>query len=297
MNELAEEFDDDEIEIEIVDDTPEADQGRPRLSDEDMPEEPDEEELSKYSAGVKKRFGQMSYKLNEERRRKEEVTREREAAVQFAETIKKENERLRKSLFEGEGLFMDQAKQRVVSELEKAKAEYKSAYESGDPDALTEAQMKLTDLKNEEYKLRDYKPQQLPEPVDVQSSNQKIRKPDEKAAKWAEKNSWFMKDKAMTGYAMGVHEELIAKGIDPNAEEYYTTIDSAMRRTFPNHFDTGEMVRQPQRQSGSVVAPAGRSAPASSRNKVTLTASEAAIAKRLGVSLKDYAAQKMKDAR
>jgi hypothetical protein len=286
-----------DLEVEVVDDTPEGDKGRPRISDDEMPDEPDEEELARYSAGVQKRMKQYAFKNNEQRRRTDEAIREREAAVDFANKVKSENDRLRKTLQDGETVFVDQAKQRVVSELERAKSEYKAAYESGDPDALTEAQMKLTDLKNEEYKLRDYKPQAMPEPIDVSAPTAKVRKPDDRAQKWAEKNEWFMKDKAMTGLAMGVHEELIAKGIDPNQDEYYTTIDSALRRAFPDKFDDGTLVRQPQRQSGSVVAPAGRSAPASSRNKVTLTASEAAIAKRLGVSLQAYAAQKMKEAR
>jgi phage I-like protein len=42
------------------------------------------------------------------------------------------------------------------------------------------------------------------------------------------------------------------------------------------------------------VAPGGRNT-AAPRNKVVITSSEAAIAKRLGLSNKEYAAQKLKD--
>lgn len=111
---------------------------------------------------------------------------------------------------------------------------------------------------------------------------------------WAEKNSWFMKDKAMTGFAMGVHEDLVAQGIDPKSDLYYSKIDDAVRRTFPDRFDDGSTEEKaPRRQAGPVVAPAARSTKAP--RKIVLTSTEAALAKRLGVPLKVFAAQKLKD--
>jgi hypothetical protein len=112
--------------------------------------------------------------------------------------------------------------------------------------------------------------------------------------KWAEKNDWFMKDKAMTGYVMGVHEDLVGQGIDPTSDLYYSKIDSAVRRTFPDKFDDGSIEEKaPRRQAGSVVAPAARSTKAP--RKIVLTSTEVALAKRLGVPLKAFAAQKLKD--
>jgi hypothetical protein len=111
---------------------------------------------------------------------------------------------------------------------------------------------------------------------------------DDKAIDWASRNEWFQKDKAMTGYAYGIHEELVEDGIDPRSDEYYRQIDSKMREAFPHKFGH-------QRQQGTVVAPSSRSTKAP--RKVTLTQSQVALAKRLGISPEKYAAQLMKETR
>jgi hypothetical protein len=122
-----------------------------------------------------------------------------------------------------------------------------------------------------------------------------VPKPDERARVWVEKNSWFNEDRGMQRYAMLIHEELIENGVDSTSNSYYSRIDAAMRQRYPDRFDDAPVeVRQPQRQAGSVVAPGGRNTPVS-RHKVVISSSEAAIAKRLGLSIQQYAAQKLKD--
>ena len=99
----------------------------------------------------------------------------------------------------------------------------------------------------------------------------------------------------MTRFAMLVHEELLESGVDSSSEVYYTKINEALRSRYPDRFaDVEPEVRQPHRKAGSVVAPGGRNTSAP-RNKVVITSSEAAIAKRLGLSIQQYAAQKLKD--
>jgi hypothetical protein len=190
-----------------------------------------------------------------------------------------------------------QTKARIASELASAKSEYKAAYESGDADAVIAAQEKLIHLQGENTRVNNYRPQQpapVAAPTAATPAKPTIAKPDDRAMKWAEENEWFTKDKAMTGFALGFHEDLVSQGIDPKSDLYYSKINAAVRRTFPDKFDdvpTEE--KAPRRQAGSVVAPAARSTKAP--RKVVLTSSEAALAKRLGVSLQVYAAQKLKD--
>jgi hypothetical protein len=143
----------DEIEVEIQDDTPEEDRGRPRKaeseSESDTPaveEDDDDADLGKHSESVQKRIKKLKFEYHEERRRKETADREREAAVQYAQQIKGENDRLRKNLNEGESVLITQAKARIASELSSAKSAYKVAYEAGDPDAVLDAQEKLSKL-------------------------------------------------------------------------------------------------------------------------------------------------------
>jgi hypothetical protein len=289
--------DDDDFEIEVVDDTPELDRGKPRRAEDADPQLPEDEEIQSYSEGVQKRIKQLKFEYHEERRRKEEAARLQEEALRYAQRVKTENDRLRKTLEEGEGVLVNQAKGRVAAELDKAKAAYKAAYESGDSDALIEAQERLTTLQTEKMRYDSYKPQprqaQTPAPEYTRPQPQPP-KPDAKAVAWAQKNTWFERDSEMTGYAYGLHEKLVKSGVDPRSDEYYNQIDRAVRRVFPDKFDDGQIEEvAPQRQAGNVVAPAARSG--KKPRKVQLTSSEVALAKRLGLSNEQYAAQKMKE--
>jgi hypothetical protein len=212
--------------------------------------------------------------------------------------MQEENENLRKTLEEGEGVLVNQAKGRVSAEIDKAKTAYKTAYESGDPDALIEAQARLSELQVEKSKYDSYRPQPRPKPeIDPVYEQETIEppRPSEMGMKWAEKNTWFQNDPEMTGYAFGVHEKLIKSGIAPDTEEYYTKIDDAVRRVFPDKFDDGPIIEEsaPQRQAGNVVAPAPRSG--KKPRKVQLTSTQVSLAKRLGLSNEQYAAQLMKE--
>ena len=289
--------DDDGFEIEVVDDTPEEDRGKPRRAEGADPKVPDDDEIQSYSEGVQKRIKQLKFEYHEERRAKEEAARLQEEALKYAQQIQQENERLRKTLEEGEGVLVNQAKGRVAAELDKAKAAYKAAYETGDPDALIEAQEKLTMLQNEKMRYENYKPQprqqEAPQPQYQQPTPQPNR-PSDRALQWAQRNDWFEKDSEMTGYAYGLHEKLVKSGVAPDTEEYYNQIDNAVRRVFPDRFDDVSFEETaPQRQTGNVVAPAARSG--KKPRKVQLTSTQVSLAKRLGLSNEQYAAQLMKD--
>ena len=288
---------DDKFEIEIVDDTPEEDRGRPRKAEDAEPEIPDEDELDKYSEGVQKRMKKMTYEVNEQRRNKEEAIRLREEALRYAESIKAENERLRQSLEQGEQTLVNQAKGRVQAELDRAKVAYKEAIDSGDSDLILEANDKVTALRIEADKIDSYKPAKRPAPQPQPQYQQQapaVPQVDPRAVEWGKRNTWFEKDPEMTGFAYGVHQRLVQSGIDPNTDQYYTEIDKAMKKVFPDKFDDGQIEEQaPQRQAGSVVAAPSRTTKKS--RTVRLTSTQASLAKRLGLSNEQYAAQLMKD--
>jgi len=293
------EEDDGSFEIEVVDDTPEEDQGKPRRAENTEPKIPSDDEVEKYSEGVQKRIKQLKFEFHEERRAKEEAARMQEEALRYAQQIKAENDRLKKTLDEGEATLISQAKGRIDAQLDKAKAAYKAAYESGDPDALLAAQEQLTTIQNEKYRVDNYKPQQrvqqqAPQPTYQQPAAQPP-KVDQKALEWGKRNDWFEKDPEMTGYAYGLHEKLVKQGIDPRSDQYYDEIDKSIRRVFPDRFDDGLIEEEaPHRQHGSVVA-----APSKTTKKprtVRLTSTQASLAKRLGLTNEQYAAQLMKEA-
>jgi hypothetical protein len=287
--------DNDELQIEVQDDTPEKDRGKPKAPDK-TEDGADDDDLEGYSESVKKRISKLKFDQHSERRAKEEAVRLREEALSYAQKVRNENEELRKAYSEGETAFVSQTKARVESELAATRIAYKAAYESGDADAVLAAQEKLFQLQGQAERVASYKPRPAAEPEapPTQQAAPKIPKPDDRAMKWAEENTWFMKDKAMTGYAMGLHEDLVAEGVDPTSDLYYSKINAAVRRTFPDKFDDGTTEEKaPRRQTGPVVAPAVRSTKAP--RKVVLTSTEVALAKRLGVPIEKYAAQKLKD--
>jgi hypothetical protein len=297
-NEIEVDLDDNnELQIEIQDDTPERDRGKPKAPDKTETQDgADDEDLEGYSESVKKRISKLKFDQHSERRAKEEAIRLREEALSYAEKVRKDNDDLRRAYAEGETAFVSQSKARVDSELAATRVAYKAAYESGDADAVLAAQEKLIQLQNQSERISNYRPRQAAqaEAPPAQQAAPNIPKPDDRAMKWAEENTWFMKDKAMTGYAMGVHENLVAEGVDPKSELYYSKINEAVRRTFPDKFDDGiTEEKAPRRQAGPVVAPAARSTKAP--RKVVLTSTEVALAKRLGVPIEKYAAQKLKD--
>lgn len=219
--------------------------------------------------------------------------------MRYAQQIKSENEQLRKNLDAGEETLIGQAKGRIEAQLDKAKSAYKAAYESGDPDALIEAQEQLTTLKVEADRVNNYKPQVRTAPQQQPQYAQptpQANKPDVKALEWGKKNTWFENPETpeMTGFAYGVHQKLVQSGIDPRSDSYYDEIDKAMRKAFPDKFDDGQIEEEaPQRQSSSVVAAPSRTT--KKPRTVRLTSTQASLAKRLGISNEQYVAQMLKD--
>lgn len=279
------------LEVEIVDDTPEQDRGRPRRPDDQEPDVPDDDEIQNYSDNVQSRIKKLKFEFHEERRRKEESERIRDEAVKYAQKLYDENKKLQENLSKGETALVQQAKGRVEAELEKAKVSYKQAYETGDTDAIIAAQERMATLAAEKNRFERYRPKKSQPQQEFTPPQQQVQprvaEPDPEAKEWAERNPWFGKDKSMTGFAYGLHEELVESGIDPRSSEYYQQIDQRVREAFPNKFGAQ------QRQQGSVVAPATRSS--KSPRKITLTQSQVALAKRLGLSPEQYAAQMLKE--
>tara|TARA_A100001035_G_C27782606_1_gene502570 strand:+ start:2478 stop:3377 length:900 start_codon:yes stop_codon:yes gene_type:complete len=247
-----------------------------------------DEDLSEYSEGVKKRISKLTNRFREEERQKQ-------SAITYAESIKKQNEELKARLEKLDNNYVGEFDNRVTAQAAAAKEEYKKALESGDADALYDAQQKIARIANEEANLNrlkaqreeQAKQQETVQPQQPQQPQQPV-KPDPRAERWAQDNEWFGQDQTMTYAAFGVHKTLIEQeGFDPNSEDYYTELDRRMRTEFPHKFsDTRTQSSTPRVASAG--ATASRSATRGKRT-VKLTPSQIAIAKRLGVPLEEYA--------
>lgn len=290
---------DNDIEIEVVDDTPPQDRGRPRRAEGEKPYDPSDDEIANYSEDVQKRIKRLRFEFHEERRGKESAERERIAAEEFARKVFQENQRLQKMVEEREALAVKAAQDRVKAELVQAEREAREAYESGDPAKVVEANRRIANLTMDERQVSNWQPPRRQEPqVQVQAPAPRVPEPDPMAVDWARDNEWFGKDKRMTAFAYGVHEELVQdRRIDPRSREYYRALDEEMRKMFPDRFeDTAERevaVTSQRRAPPTVVAPATRSVRAP--RKVQLTTSQQTIARRLGLTDQQYAEQVVKE--
>ena len=281
---------DDNIEIEIEDDTPEQDRNIEPLP-ENVKQELYEDELEDYSAKVKKKLLQMKKLAHDERREKEQALREHHEALALAQRVIEENKRLKNNVNENEKSILLSVTKSVELELEKAKDDYKKAYESGDTDRVIDAQQKLTEISMKQDKVRNFRPTplQIEEPV-VQMRQQAVQapRPDPTAVDWQQRNTWFGDDDEMTSLALGLHEKLKKEGVVVSSPEYYKRIDNTMRQRFPEKFETDIEDNKSERSTrpSTVVAPATRS---TSSKKIRLTTSQLSIAKKLGLTNEQYA--------
>ena len=285
---------DGEVEVEVVDDTPAADRNR---KPSDPPEEVTNEELENYSEKVKKRIQHFSKGYHDERRIKEQALREKEEAIAYAQQLVNENQKLKGSANQNHNTLIESAKKQVDGELAMAKAQYKQAYETGEPDSILEAQTALNAAQIRMDRVQSLKPRETealqPEQTAVQNEVT-VPQPqvprDEKAESWRDDNPWFGSDDEMTAFALGLHTKLTKEGTDPQSDEYYEKINSRMRQVFPDQFDESieDEPEEPKRKQSNVVAPATRS---TAPKKVRLTQTQIALANKLGVSLADYAQQ------
>jgi hypothetical protein len=288
----------DDFEIEVEDDTPEADRGREPMPEDIVKELDADDELENFS---KEKAKQLKKVWHDERRAKEAALREREEAVGLLRRYAEENKTLKKNLHTGEQVYVGTAKHAYEKELEAAKREFKDAYDSGDSDRVTEAQEKLLTAKLNLQQLSNYRPtyqedagQDAKTGVDSSSADgwsvtpvqDTAPKVDPKAASWQKRNPWFGENRVMTSMAFGVHEDLVGEGVDPTSDEYYSRIDKEMRRRFPEEFGASE-----KKKPATVVASAKRS---TAPRKVVLTSTQVSLARKLGLTPEQYAREMIK---
>ena len=285
--------------IEVEDDTPEADRGREPMPKE-IVDELEADELEDYSEKVKLRLKQMKKVWHDERREKEREAREKAEALSAAQRLLEENRKLKSTLSEGEQTLVGSFKQNTEFELEKAKREYREAYESGDADKLIDAQEKLNNAQFKLQQLSSYRPtlQQQEEEVQIPQQQVQVPQPDPKTLAWQERNTWWGSDPEMTASALGLHQKL-ERERGPQfvgSDEYWSAIDTTMRRRFPEYFGESEPASsaKPAARTNkpAVVAPASRS---TASKKIVLRQSQLAIAKKLGLTPEQYARELAKE--
>ena len=257
-----------------------------------------DEELETYSENVQKRINQLTAK-------RKQALEEAQAAYQYAEHMKKENEQLKNGYSALNQGYVNEYENRVKSQSAQAQKLYEEATEAGDSKKQAEILKIMSQLGVEEERIRQQKvkinqqnqnakqqaqqPQVAPQQPQVKAPDPKE---DKKLQSWLSKNSWFNVDKIMTRGAQTIHEELILEeGFDPTTDEYYSEIDKRMRREFPHKF------QEKRTSNAQVVTPAstGRSVKNGRVKKsVQLTPGQVAFATKMRIPLEKYAEEVIK---
>ena len=194
--------------------------------------------------------------------------------------------------------YLSVSEEGIKTGLEAAKAKLAAAREANDLGAEATALQDISELGVRNIQLKDTKAAQ--EEYNKHQSTQKAPSlarslaakgtPDPKAEAWAEKNSWFGQNNAMTYTAMDLHDKLTKQeGFDSSSDEYYAEIDKRIKLEFPQKFDRTTLAEGTTKPV-QTVASAKRSTK-TGRKTVRLTPSQVSIAKKLGVPLEEYAKQ------
>jgi hypothetical protein len=208
-------------------------------------EEPKEDSKNKYSKSVQKRFDEYAYQLGESRRREEE-------AIQIAQAIKAERDKIQEELGKLNSGYVTEMGGRLTGSMEAAKAKLKKAMEDQDYDAVANAQIEIGRLGAEQSQYEQMKAQQevrakapkQEREVEIPKAPQQQPVKDPKAEVWASENEWFGTDKVMTNVAYAIHEDLVNQGVDPRTDYYYSEIDKRMRENLPHKFEQKFFIRR-----------------------------------------------------
>ncbi len=283
-----------EVDIEIEDDTPVQDRGRKPLEKEVA--DPTDDEIESYSDKVKTRIKELTHARHDERRVKEATMREKQELERLAQQLIEENKRLKQNVYTGQEAIIEGAKSKAEAELAMARRKLKEAQEAYDNDAIVAALEEVTDAKIRAEQVKNFRPTPLQEEnfeVQTPQAQPSRVEPDEKTLRWQAKNQWFGQQgfEEYTSYALGLHQKLVSNGVDPRSAEYFEQIDARMKSTFPDLFgQTNDKPRsgEVQKKPTTVVASVSRS---TSAGKIKLTTTQVALAKKLGLTPQQYAAQ------
>ena len=289
-----------EIKEEVKDEKPIEEPAKPDDAPAKLDEQPDvqeskpetedqKQELEDYGKGVKVRIAKLTKRMRE-------AERQKEAALTYAKSVQGEQRSLKDRLSKLDTGYVKEMEDRITSSLTAAESKLKTAREAADISAEVVAQKEIAKLGYEEARLAEMKVTQkqqeeqrktLSEGTIPQAPIQPT--PDIRATEWAQKNSWFGKDNAMTYTAFDLHKKLVDdEGYDPQSTDYYGELDRRIKLEFPNKFgNTTEQTSKPKQ----TVASATRTGYKEGRRTVKLTSSQVAIANKLNVPLEEYAKQ------
>ena len=244
----------------------------------------DSDELENYSENVQKRINQLTAK-------RKQALEESEAAYNYANQMKAQNDELRKRIEDLDKGYISEYGSRVETQEAAAKRILKEAYDAGDTEKIADANSALAQLAVEKERLRVQKARSEQQAQAEEQQPQQPKQPqatqelDPKLKDWMSRNPWFDNDDALTGAARAIHMRIVGEeGFDPSTDEYYAEIDKRMSPLLDRS--------QANKRVAQAVTPAsnGRSATKKGgKTTVELTPGQVAFAKKMKIPLEKSA--------
>lgn len=270
-----------EIEVQIVEDPPEGQEGG-AVNDDD--------ELERYTKSVSKRINKLNQK-----------TKQAEERAQYLEQVAMQKEQelnaYRQHSVVQQQTVLQKEEEALISKESQIDDIYRKAIRSGDPDLISKADTLKNDIAIQKEKLRVAKSRQvqsMEQPVAAQQENYQAYQPQEQAQQqqdikptnealsWHEQNQWYgdsenEENLQATQFAYFTHFNLINEGYEPDSEEYYNELDTRVFRIYPDLRTETKVDKQEDRPAVQRVAsasPAGRQQTRSNKRGVKFTQSE-----------------------
>jgi len=299
---VEENVSDEPVEVSLGDDSQEVSPVTEDEVKEDFEVSPKVEEQAKDLSEVEKRASLAQNRINKAVAQAKEFQRRELMAVQYAKDLKDQNEKLRQQQKSFSNSYSDEFTNRVESQMTLAKQALKQATEAQDAEAIASATEALTLATTDKARLEQYsqaqKQYEAQEAAYIQQQQnqpqeqytqpaEEFNEPSPKAREWAQKNTWFGQDQVATSVAFAVHKQLENEGFDTDSDEYYSEIDKRVKQELPHKFNV-----EAKKNVQTVASATRNTSTGRKQNRIQLTPSEQALAKKLGVSFKDYAIQK-----
>ncbi len=299
---VEENVSDEPVEVSLGDDSQEVSPVTEDEVKEDFEVSPKVEEQAKDLSEVEKRASLAQNRINKAVAQAKEFQRRELMAVQYAKDLKDQNEKLRQQQKSFSSSYSDEFTNRVESQMTLAKQALKQATEAQDAEAIAAATEALTLATTDKARLEQYsqaqKQYEAQEAAYIQQQQnqpqeqytqptEEFNEPSPKAREWAQKNTWFGQDQVATSVAFAVHKQLENEGFDTDSDEYYSEIDKRVKQELPHKFNV-----EAKKNVQTVASATRNTSTGRKQNRIQLTPSEQALAKKLGVSFKDYAIQK-----
>jgi hypothetical protein len=309
----GQEEDNEQLQLELDTDNQEEDKepAKKVKAKEETAESEEQEALEGVeTSGAQKRIRQL---VQQKKEREAEIERLLQENKNMQLSLQQQQEEYRTAV----GQSLENSDKAVQEKLVIAKDSYRRALDTGDTDLIVQAQeylnnaqidvLRLEEAKKQYASLTPRQRQELEQQAQPQQQQQQQLTDGEtyngytmKAYQWASANEWFNSDVVMTNAALIIDQQLKDEGYDPNSDEFYEEVDSRMAQNFPHKFSqpVEQEAENPRPKATSspsqVVAGASLSPKASSGKKVKLTQEDVRLAQKWGISLEQYAAEKLK---